>query len=84
MNKKCPICGEEMVLRPPGISKKTGKPYQAFMSCPNYKNHPPKVQTSMPSAGNGNAIILDELQKGFKDLNERIDAMGQWLSTHIK
>ena len=31
----CAVCGNEFKLIPAGVSKKTGKPYQAFMSCPN-------------------------------------------------
>lgn len=50
----CTICGEEVKLIPAGISKKTGKPYSAFWSCPNrhIQNMPapkaikPVVQTS--------------------------------------
>ena len=33
--KLCPQCGAEMKYHPPGISKKTGKPYNAFYSCPS-------------------------------------------------
>lgn len=32
---QCYNCKKEMVRRPEGISKKTGKPYKAFYSCPN-------------------------------------------------
>ena len=32
---KCLTCGTEMNLVPEGVSKKTGKPYNAFYSCPN-------------------------------------------------
>jgi|SRR3990172_7727157 len=31
----CPKCKSEMKLIPAGISKKTGKPYQAFYACPD-------------------------------------------------
>jgi len=33
----CTICGAEMRLIKAGVSKKTGKPYNAFYSCPNCK-----------------------------------------------
>ena len=35
MEKKCQICGKVMNLIPAGVSKKTGKPYQAFYACPD-------------------------------------------------
>jgi len=31
----CPICGTIKELIPAGISKRTGKPYDEFWSCPN-------------------------------------------------
>lgn len=33
--KHCQECGLEMNLIPAGVSKKTGKPYKAFLACPN-------------------------------------------------
>jgi predicted RNA-binding Zn-ribbon protein involved in translation (DUF1610 family) len=33
--QKCPQCGAEMKFIPAGVSKKTGKEYKAFFSCPN-------------------------------------------------
>jgi hypothetical protein len=35
MDIKCKVCGEQMNLIPPGISKRTGEAYEAFYSCPN-------------------------------------------------
>jgi uncharacterized protein with PIN domain len=35
MEKKCDVCGLDMVLRPAGVSKRTNEPYDAFWSCPN-------------------------------------------------
>jgi len=35
MNLKCNIHGEDMKLVPAGMSKKTGKPYNAFYACPD-------------------------------------------------
>lgn len=32
---KCTICNQEMKIIPAGVSKKTGKPYNAFEACPN-------------------------------------------------
>jgi len=36
----CEICGTEKNWKGPGVSKKTGKPYNGFWSCPNWKQHP--------------------------------------------
>ena len=68
----CPICGETMVLRPPGVSKKTGKPYDAFMSCPNYAKHPAKVQGSFggSQSNTGNEEVLSALRKVYAKLEE--------------
>ena len=33
----CPNCGQDMKLVPAGTSKKTGKSYNAFYSCPSCK-----------------------------------------------
>jgi len=34
-DSNCPKCGAVMRQIPAGVSKKTGKPYSAFWSCPN-------------------------------------------------
>lgn len=41
----CAICGQEMKLIPPGVSKTTGKPYQAFYACADRTHKQPKGQT---------------------------------------
>ena len=67
-----------MILRPPGISRKTGKPYEAFYSCPNYKTHPQK--TGYTPKPNPELILLDEMQAGFKEINNRLDGIEKgWL-----
>ncbi|MBI3887789.1 hypothetical protein HY310_01850 [Candidatus Microgenomates bacterium] len=35
MSPSCSSCGSRMVIIKAGISKRTGKPYSAFWSCPN-------------------------------------------------
>jgi len=82
MNNICQICGETMVLRPAGISKKTGRPYEEFWSCPNYKTHP--KTTYEPIKETSDQIIIDELQEGFKELNARLDKMAEYLVKHLK
>lgn len=33
--ENCKVCGKPMTLIPAGISRKTGKAYSAFLSCPD-------------------------------------------------
>lgn len=35
MPNTCPVCGSERKLIPAGVSKKTGRSYNSFWSCPN-------------------------------------------------
>lgn len=52
MNNTCTICGQNLSQIPAGVSKKTGKPYNAFMACPNkcqQNNYPQApVQQNVP------------------------------------
>jgi len=41
---QCQVCGNELKLIPAGISKNTGKPYNAFYSCPNRCQQPKAPQ----------------------------------------
>lgn len=47
----CPIHGVPWELRPAGISKKTGKPYREFWTCPDFdcKEKPPKASPPTPA-----------------------------------
>ena len=43
------------------------------------------IQTKPKSSGNsGNAVVLEEIQAGFKELNERLDNMGKFLAEILK
>jgi hypothetical protein len=48
----CQKCNIEMTLVPQGISRKTGKPYSAFYSCPNRcgTTAPAVARTSPPQS----------------------------------
>lgn len=39
----CAVCGQPMIQIPAGVSKTTGRPYQAFMACPNRCKQPKPV-----------------------------------------
>ena len=57
-NQKCAVCGKEMKSVPAGVSKRTGKPYEAFMSCPDRCKQPKGINTF----GNS-GVSLDEIDK---------------------
>jgi hypothetical protein len=46
----CPMCNVEMKKIPGGISKKSGKPYDAFYSCPECKGTINPQKGSVPVA----------------------------------
>ena len=48
MNQVCEICSQPMKLIPPGVSKATGKSYQAFWACPT--RHPKAYQAPLGGA----------------------------------
>ena len=69
MENKCPICNLELKTIPAGVSKKTGRPYKSFQSCPN---RCPKAQYGTPNVFqnapqgsttnlNGNSDVYDLL-----------------------
>jgi hypothetical protein len=45
MEQKCQICGKEMKTVPAGTSKRTGKAYSAFLSCPDRCKQPMGINT---------------------------------------
>jgi hypothetical protein len=49
---QCPTCNAEMRQIPAGVSKSTGKPYSAFMACPNkcpkQTNYNPQIPKPAP------------------------------------
>ena len=78
----CPECGSNMYHNK-GISKKTGKPYE------NYKCGECKyiqwvdvadMGSPQKTMVDGNAILLEEMQAGFKDLEKRFDGLNEWCS----
>lgn len=47
---QCQIHNQEFVLKPAGVSKRTGKPYSAFYACPTFgcTQRPPKPESFYP------------------------------------
>jgi len=79
MEKVPPICSNcetPMRLIPSGISKKTGKSYDAFYSCPNNRecgSKPISIGGKKPQ-GEG-LLMMDEL----RETNKRLDSMADYL-----
>lgn len=57
MEQKCVICGKEMKLIKAGVSKRTGKPYEAFYSCPDRCQQPKGINTA------GKSVSLESIDK---------------------
>jgi len=69
--KKCAICGAELRFVPAGVSKRTGKPYTAFWSCPNGC----KSNSYKPPINTGSIILVDRvaaLEEDVKEIKEDI------------
>lgn len=90
MQNICNQCGGELRHIKAGVSKKTGKPYNAFNACENgckqfraYNPQKPARGANFSNGGgynsnqgDGLAIVLEEIQRIDKGLNERMDNMG--------
>lgn len=59
---QCKVCGSPMKTIPPGISKKTGKPYNSFEACPKGCQQPREWSKPVerPASENGFKIMADE------------------------
>lgn len=79
---KCTSCGEEMRLVRAGVSKKTGKPYNAFYSCkcgntqnlPNQNSNGSNPSPATPPAAKSN-IFLNEILVRIKDIQNNLDGL---------
>jgi hypothetical protein len=81
-----------MKLIPAGVSKKTGKPYEAFWACPNSKMcggktilYVPEEQEAIVDFDQGERIFkkLNELDKKIDALDNRITEMAKWLAGRV-
>ena len=72
----CPNCGNNIRYVPAGISKRTGRSYGEFLSCSDrnceFTWRKPREQQQKIDGG---ALLMDELQNGFKEVNERLDKL---------
>jgi hypothetical protein len=70
MANKCKVCGQDMRLVPAGVSKSTGKPYQAFESCPNRCKQPRE------NGGGGSGDIAFKIMSDkFIELINKVDEL---------
>jgi len=80
-----------MKLVPSGISKRTGKPYDAFYSCPNNRecgSKPISYGTSVKGTNfqkveSKDNLLIDEIQTGFREVNERLDKLIEHVVTKL-
>ena len=82
----CQICGSIMKEIPAGVSKKTGKPYSSFMSCPN------RCKSSVNNTKPENDFkfenfVADEfagLSIEISKVNERLNKMAEFLQEKLE
>lgn len=89
-NNLCLICNIPLEMRYP----KPGQTWKAFMGCPNYKNHPPKI-TDKPLPGafkapqtqqnavDPNLVLLDEIQALRTHFDTRMTDMANYLKSKL-
>ena len=74
MNNTCPKCGQILKIVPAGTSKKTGRPYKAFLSCTRDCGHtapyidPNEIRYVAPEVApedkpNAGQLILSSLRR---------------------
>lgn len=64
----CQGCGKiKSKLVPAGVSKKTGKPYQAFYACENCKSVPKKTTNDLEARIGAKFMEIDERFKEIED-----------------
>jgi hypothetical protein len=81
----CPNCGFTLKTIPAGVSKKTGKPYEAFQSCSNFQckytqrigsqQNKEGLEKAVPNGNDKILLVLDELRV----TNKRLDGLADFL-----
>ena len=77
ITQKCPKCGEDMKIVPAGISKKTGNPYNAFLSCKNYGCGTTVELDSNEAPGSNSSPYGDYKKQPPKDFKATMDYKGE-------
>lgn len=70
----CPVHNKEFKLIPAGVSKSTGRPYDAFYACPerSCKERPASESRKKPSAG---GMDLSEVIKNQESILEIVNGI---------
>ena len=76
-NQVCQVCGTVKKLVPAGVSKKTGKAYQAFFSCPNRCSNPSPSQNASINVNKNDsgASKWEELMNTLSEMEGQIADM---------
>ena len=81
----CQHCQSKLNLIPAGVSKKTGKQYSEFWSCPQKCKYPmpfkpsPDEQKQLATASNLEKAVVD----GFSQINARLDELAKYLKVNL-
>ena len=90
MDIVCTQCGGKLKNIPAGVSKKTGKPYNAFIACENgcKQNSTPAYQNRNSGANNVSRNDLNTPLKIISDelgaINKRLDKLAKFLVDHLE
>ena len=83
---ECTKCGGSLKDIPAGVSKKTGKPYNAFQVCENRCKQDgrlpypkPRPGALVPLENDFIQLVLEELQAFQKHFDERMDNLATYL-----
>lgn len=79
MSVVCPIHQVNWKTVPAGVSKSTGRPYNAFQACPvqGCKERPPKTQSAAPQAPQVDlqtSVILGRLEAKIDNLIAKLSS----------
>jgi hypothetical protein len=74
---KCQICGQDMILKPAGVSRTSGKAYNAFWACPT--RHDRQQQAAQPNIPTDQFLTkaqfneqLDKMRAAFKEVMDTL------------
>ena len=77
---QCPKCGSDIKRVPAGVSKRTGKPYNAFLSCTNRECDYTARSNQPTTKSSSGQIIMEELA----GINARLDKLIAYVVEKLK
>jgi hypothetical protein len=78
---ECSRCGS--VLEDNSFTSKKGERWES-VKCEGCSIKWMKSKPKTGGSSNGNVIILEEIQNGFKELNDRFDSLAEYLAGKLK